>query len=371
MNQSFYCPLPFNSLSLDGLSTPRVCCHETRDKKIPSVEINNAISLAHNKEIQEQFKLGKIPTTCTGCKKLEDVGAQSPRQEYLERFKDFKSYENKIEYLDLTIDNNCNLACLMCTPLYSYRLNTIFEQIDRKQVYPKWEVVLDDEFITTHLKNLKMLTITGGEPLISTNTKSLLERIPTLLPDNNINLRIFTNLTHLPKNLGNILAKFQSVELILSIDSIEENYELIRYPAKWSDLEKNLQILKKIEHPNLNLQLHSVIMATNWNKIGDLINYYAKLKLNSVNCLPHFLVIDRPVFLSPNVLPPSEINSGIEKILTALENIQVDSDIKKNEIRAFKNLIKQVEEKPTPNLYIEYQIYLKKIQKLRSQLEPS
>ena len=68
--------------------------------------------------------------------------------------------------------------------------------------------------------------------------KEFLER---LLKENpNVNLRINTNLSTTATGVFELCCKFKNVHWTVSFESIEQEYEYIRYHGKWSNFLKNL-----------------------------------------------------------------------------------------------------------------------------------
>src|SRR5690606_13403091 len=93
-----------------------------------SLDTRNLSELNHLDAIRKQMIQGKVPAECSGCFALEKSGCSSPRHDYLRRFPIDPDHTNPtIRYLDLTVDNDCNLECVMCSPVYSRRLIKFFK----------------------------------------------------------------------------------------------------------------------------------------------------------------------------------------------------------------------------------------------------
>ncbi len=362
---NFLCPLPWMSLSLGPDSTPRVCCHQSG--KLESSISNNLSELKrlkHNKKIQEKMKSGEVPDECGECFSLEKEGCTSPRQQYLERFKINGSSEQKIRYLDITIDNRCNLECIMCSPHFSKRLDDFFVQRLGQRPTDKWELNFSNEDMSVLLPDLEMLTLTGGEPLLSHKAMSFLRFVAASPEASHISLRIFSNMTSTPEDLESIFNSFHSVELLLSIDSVKENYEFIRYPAKWDLVDQNIKKIVKMKIPHMTINFHSVIMASNWMHLEDLITYFQELELNNSSSIPSFMEIENPVYLHPTVLPTEDFSKGLSTIEKWIEKNTEECP----EIENFKNLISKIKTKNFRNNFIEYKAYLNQILAHRGQV---
>lgn len=349
------------SLSLGAKSIPRLCCHQTGSLEMK--DHGSITDLSHLEGIREEMKSGKVPSLCHGCFQLEKENCSSPRQDYIERFGN-QNQDVKIRYLDVTFNNDCNLECIMCSPLYSYKLNKLYHKgLDLKHS-PVWYTELSSELLQNILPSLEVVTLTGGEPFVS---KKILDFIALLAESEygpKITLRVFTNLTQISESLISLLKKFKKVELLLSIDSVNENYEFIRYPASWKKLTGNIELLNKNRFPHLDVHLHAMLMCTNWNYIGDLITFY-RMNLAQPNFLPIFVEIDTPSFLHPGVLPQDQFEEGLNKIEAVLSKIEVNEPLASEEIKAFRQLLNKVSHKRNTNQLIQYKVFISKIVKLR------
>jgi molybdenum cofactor biosynthesis enzyme MoaA len=359
----FLCPLPWMSLSFGPQSIPRVCCHQSGKLLNETMKsFSDARKLKHNEKIQNEMLNKKVPSECHECFEIESAGCQSPRQQYIEKFPLTSLDKTKVEYLDITVDNRCNLECLMCSPFFSHRLNTFFSDELKQQVVEKWELNLTNEEIKELLKDLKMLTLTGGEPLLSHKALSLLRFISSSEEAHHIDLRLFSNATSIPGDLEGIFKNFRSVEFILSLDSIGEIYEMIRYPAKWNEVEENIKKLQAMNLSNTVFNFHSVVMATNWDSLVDLIEYYQSIKINMNSLMPIWVEVEMPRYLHPTVLPKDVFQRGLEKIEAWIKESESSNDQVKN----LKKLLDKIKNKNYQQNYIEYKAYMSQVKLHRS-----
>ena len=120
---SWYCPLPYTSLSSDPLGRYALCC-----ESMPSPHHCDDMTLSqfknsdYMKNVQNGFKLDnplsvpEIKEACHQCKLKEDQGTVSKRQRELQDLRSDVFMELKL------IGNICNYACLMCHPLSSSKI---------------------------------------------------------------------------------------------------------------------------------------------------------------------------------------------------------------------------------------------------------
>lgn len=356
----FKCPIPWVSLSLGAQTTPRLCCHQSYE--LEPQKLTDLEKLFHVESIREQIKQGKIPLQCKGCFDLEAAGCFSPRLDYLNRFGETE--EVAIKYLDVTFNNDCNLECVMCSPMYSYKLNKFFHQGLNFPKVDRWSINITDEKLHSLLPGLQMLTITGGEPFVSKQVLSFIKSVYQSGYSKNITLRLFTNLTRLDLDLLKILESFKNVEIYLSIDSVEENYEYIRYPAKWKKITENLELLKSHQFPHLEINLHCVLMNINWAHIPALLQFYFE-KLEGFCSFPVFVEIENPSFLHPSVMRKEDLLKSGSDILKFLDEKEIRYPHYKERIVQMRNLITKISKRWEPQKLIEYKVFLSKLEKVR------
>jgi len=152
---------------------------------------------------------------------------------------------HKLEFLEVGFGNYCNLACLTCNSTLSttwhdneVSLNNSLENTQyasklKREVFPKLDNLkfdLDDD----HIKSLKIIKFTGGEPMINPEFTKFIEQIVTRGYPENINLEIYTNCSYIPspKLLENLI-KFKTVQLNLSIDAKGKLNDYIRFGSQW------------------------------------------------------------------------------------------------------------------------------------------
>lgn len=171
-----------------------------------------------------------------------------------------------------------------------------------------WE---QEEFLLNELlprpEKLKRLMLQGGEPFLNKHLPALLDRLIESGASENLLLEFISNFTHLPETLLHRLARFKRVELLASIDGTGPLYEYIRYPAKWSDVLANLELIEK--HPSVHLSFTITIQAYNLLRLADILDFCDK---RNIDVLINFLV--GPGFLSPLVLPLSARQAAAERL---------------------------------------------------------
>ena len=125
-----YCPLPFNHLYVHPTNMASVCCafQKGAEKRggLPNIKdyknLGDHLNHPFIQDIQQKMLKGEKVDGCATCYYAEEHGYQSMREKeietwHIETFRDFTppDLENpKLEFLEMTFGNYCNLACRTC-----------------------------------------------------------------------------------------------------------------------------------------------------------------------------------------------------------------------------------------------------------------
>jgi pyruvate-formate lyase-activating enzyme len=298
----------------------------------------------------------KIPV-CGYCWEQEQRGEQSQREYWNGRFRESLSTLREqlqqggsaaeplpIEYLQISVGNKCNLACRMCNGSYSSRIEE--DPVHSKWSGSKWsgKMSRDDiawpeaggvrglrglfgrhpkaraswvpgtswfeqpEFVEKDMmaagSTLKLLYVTGGEPLFVPAFDRMLDDYVARGLAQNMVISLNTNLFHNERRLARAmdsLLRFKGCQLAPSIDGYGDVYEYVRYPARWDIVERNIRFVTRLseERGNLEFMLTTVAQAYNCLSLVELLSFADELW---VECKPHML--EGPRQLRPEVLPP-------------------------------------------------------------------
>jgi hypothetical protein len=145
---------------------------------------------------------------------------------------------------------------------------------------------------------LRYLILQGGEPLLIPETEDILDYLIERDCAGHVTLEIVSNMTTLKPRTLEKLRRFARVELGGSIDGIGETLEYIRYPAKWPEIEENLQRAKTV--PSIRIQFNVAVQAYNLLDVPNLLSYCQR---NGYEICVHFLV--GPYYLSVLTMPLS------------------------------------------------------------------
>ena len=163
--------------------------------------------------------------------------------------------------LDLDFSNFCNLKCVMCNSTRSSE----WAKDEGSPVSVVSQDIIDD--LVNVSSNLQHLTIQGGEPTIMKEYEYYFTLLKQKDLIKNIDLQIITNATNVNKRFYNLLSDFKSVRLSVSIDAYGLANDYIRWPSKFTQIEKNL-----LDISNLPKNIHVELL--NSLNILSMFNYY-------------------------------------------------------------------------------------------------
>lgn len=251
-------------------------------------------------EIKQQQAQGQWPDACRHCQWEERNGGQSERlrsfvempQDRLGHFiksKQVAEFEVRIKF-----SNFCNLSCRSCSPFESSTfakitndvVNESFE-IDISTSPQHWQFITDAILEKYNQYPHFFVHFIGGETLIQPGMIKLLNWMDQQGIASKVNLRLTTALTTHPRDdLMELLSRFCSVDILLSIDSVGENYSYIRWPARFEKIERNLDRLvsygaqmtiakgRKIYRPLWKCAISPVFSLNNIFYIDNWLDYW-------------------------------------------------------------------------------------------------
>jgi MoaA/NifB/PqqE/SkfB family radical SAM enzyme len=126
------------------------------------------------------------------------------------------------------------------------------------------------DYIFSNVKNFKNVYLAGGEPMLMHENQEFLELLFKENPD--IVLRVNTNLSTIETKVSELVKKFKNVHWTVSVESIGDAYEYIRYGGSWKKFYNNLIEIKKISHHKISFNMLYFIL--NHIKIFDCIDFF-------------------------------------------------------------------------------------------------
>lgn len=323
-----FCSAPWRGLHISTAGEIRTCCSgKLSFGNIISDDINTALQNPKLKEIRKSIINGELPDEyCGGCKisARKKLYCEMDWHNSLNDDFNIKKATTNYDYpviFDARWNNTCNSSCLYCGPRDSSKWASILEIETKKHNITQKENI--SNFFEHNKKNLKTVSMIGGEPLLINENVSLIDKIPeqaTIDVITNLNVDLLKN-----KVFQKLLAK-KKVHWHISFDNTEDQYEYVRQGSKWDLLKKNLKILgqflknpaERNDHEIQIMSVYNLLNATNMCKLKifaqEAVSFFPYLLKNS-----HIKIIWQD-FKSPAEL--NIVNYGIDVLKLAIHEIE-------------------------------------------------
>jgi len=317
------CLVPWTNIDIDPRGAIAPCCkYQTPvsdEMNITKNTIQDYIASDGLKKIKKQMLANQWPDGCVRCHTEEKSNIKSKRQLDYERWQDaFDKYTEDQGFLTASIafGNTCNLKCITCGPTASSRWRK--EYIDLYGVDRPPLQTIDN--MTSHdiynaLPNAIHFDIPGGEPFLSEieTQLQLLQRYVDNGTSEKISLHYTTNSQIWPDHRWWELWKnFKEIDIQLSIDGVQQRYEYIRYPAKYSTLEKHVdQYLEQQQNiASVRLSVSHTISAYNILYLDEFFAWCEQKTLPRPWCCG----VHAPAHMRPQVYKKSIKDKIVKKL---------------------------------------------------------
>lgn len=346
--------MAWNHQFVDGAGRVKPCCRFKGNLGKLEDSLNSNFYNDKMSELRKTMLSGERHQGCSRCWQEEDSNKKSLRQRYNDHnilgLHTIDINNPKIEWLELAISNECNLACRMCSSRYSYKLYDEELAIFGKTSVPEKRIKMDIESVYENLENLKHLKITGGEPLVTPDHWKLIDRIIAKGLAGNIYLNYSTNNSVFPKeSIVNRWKQFKYVELAISLDSIKDvENEYLRFPSKQSEVIRNINGFLDLKNQlDIRIIARPTITILNVYHLPETLEwlFQKEIKFNATH-------LTDPAYLSITVLPKKEK----EKIVNKFNDFNYSA----NEVRsACQYIINYMLSKDDSHLVDEFKKYTK------------
>lgn len=339
-----YCGLAFGGLTIDQERSVLPCCAVIPDRYEKNVNnlgelLEEKINNSRIRKLRKYLLKGSWDPACETCKTAEKLGSYSMRTTWNGAVPDAPMVEyidpKNIKAITISLGRKCNSKCMTCNPGASTLWDDEWKFINPNSSIPDIpEVMIDDAFtieILDLLPNIEHITFFGGEPLLIGEHISFLEMCVDRGISQNIDLNYTTNLTKLSDNLADLWKNFKGVSTSVSIDGVGIVNDYIRYPIKFSKVEKNLNdYLDLLDENTFFLTISCTISLFNINEFADLLDYYISLIIKKR--VRKESITQKAGFFYSRVVEPKCLNSsllsieyrkrGIKKIQKVRERIK-------------------------------------------------
>lgn len=249
----YFCSIPWVHLRLDSSYEGRTgvspCCkfyYEEWDTINPDNHVNDGILPALNtapfQDIRRDMLAGKRVNGCQNCYSDEAAGLESMRTQSNAAWKlnDLSTDYLHTKFIEVSLDNTCNLECKMCSSFNSTKLRRRDELLG-DYVHPNssFDPDLLDELDLNSVEYIKMV---GGEPLLSKNHLPFLKKFPD---PTKLSLLYNTNATIIPEGPAkDIMASAKELNFIISCDGIYKYNDYQRWGSDFETIISNAETLR-------------------------------------------------------------------------------------------------------------------------------
>ena len=311
------CYHPWVGLDISPQGEFKPCCkyQKTIDTSLTGYLNNKALI-----QLKEEFLEGKRPNECKRCWDDEDAGLPSKRQlDWKYIFHKQAPGWDPIKVLSLPFGNSCNLACRTCSSYASSgwisEAKKLQQHLPETIIYKHQKFYQDKKFID-QIKSMCLdvlhVEFPGGEPFLA-GIEEHLDFLNFLLEHNpqNISLHYMTNVTIFPsQKFWDKWIKFKNVDIQLSIDGTDKQFEYIRWPAKWSQVNENIQRFKIEKKDNIQISISHTVSIFNVMYLPEFFKWCLQNKLSK----PYLGLVSDPTIYSIKSLPRKVKQSISDKL---------------------------------------------------------
>jgi sulfatase maturation enzyme AslB (radical SAM superfamily) len=128
------------------------------------------------------------------------------------------------------------------------------------------------KYIFDHAATLRHVYMAGGEPLLMKENLELLALLKKVNPD--VNLRVNTNLSKTDTQVFEAICEFKNVHWTISVESLAQEFEYIRFGGRWADFLDNLHAIKQLEH---KISFNMLWFLLNYDSVFDCVDYLKQI----------------------------------------------------------------------------------------------
>lgn len=289
------------------------------------------------KSLRQQLLSGEAPEHCATCYYEESFGKLNGRVRQLTKsavdvddfdlsirssphYKNFKySLDNHgladMAPVDLQIElgNTCNSACIMCTPDASSRLEADYHKLNaidpklfiKPKSYSAWthDPALVDRFVKelVAIPNLRYIHFLGGETLYEPAFYTICEQLIAHGRAKDIIVGTTTNGTIYNERIQRFIENFQQFHLGISIESVTELNDYIRWPGHISSILSNIDkfLALRDQNPELYVSLRITPNVFSVSEIDKLFVYMLEHRVIAESCN----ILHSPEYLRMELIP--------------------------------------------------------------------
>lgn len=337
-NDCVTCIAPWYSIRIDTDGSYRYCDFSKVSDQSSLVPSEWFLTSAHMIAARSSIQQGTPLDGCTQCYQNENNQFESYRQRrniqaaihhggyFKESVAQSPAFDRMCQtslstigpaFIHVSLSNVCNLSCRMCDPKWSSKISSIFKKIDiiskDSSTLLDWttDVAKWHDFsqnLVLKNNNLTCLHFMGGEPLYHEKFHQLLD---TCVAESKTDFHItfVTNGTIWRPELINVLAKFNSVAVEISLENFHQTNNYTRHGADFDTVKQHIINLLSAKPDNISVIMRTVPQALTIKHYDTVIDF----------ALEHNLHIDAnmlfdPPELSISILPKEYKRKIVNKL---------------------------------------------------------
>lgn len=241
-----YCPLIYNSVYVEKVGQDQVrlsaCCinHVGPDTQ--------KIDFATDRYLMQQRDVVSRGLPADGCRHCYNATVNWQTSAIVTwSGRPVNHHAPRIQKLDYNVDPICNARCIQCSSYYSSAWLAEDQQHgDDSKTRQFGQTRRGRPWRELDLEDLEYLYINGGEPMLSSEPKEILQHLDQQGQLENLQFAFNTNGSIRPNDdLMLLLKRCRGVVINFSIDGIENEFEYIRNPLLWQEVCDNVQYLSQ------------------------------------------------------------------------------------------------------------------------------
>lgn len=237
------------------------CCRFKKSVTNFNGNIEEIIQGPEYQDLRRRSLDGEHIAECQKCYDEEALGLVSLRNELNEKY---ESKTPQVKFLEIGIDNLCNLVCDGCNSEFSTSWIAKEKLIHGEPLNKK----LTTEQVTNVPSSIEKILFLGGEPLITDKHLDILNLHPN--PEK-CEVVYNTNASYIPsKQCEYIWNSFKKIHFIISIDGIGKVNEQVRGGSKWKD---TLDFIDYCYGNEYDFEINTVLHYNNWFDLPNLVKF--------------------------------------------------------------------------------------------------
>jgi sulfatase maturation enzyme AslB (radical SAM superfamily) len=228
----------------------------------------------------------------------------------------------------------------------------------------------DDQYKNLPLDKIRRANFLGGEPLLNQEVYDVMSHWIDI-GKNDVRISITTNGTSFTNKWMELFSKFKKINLLISLDGVEDVFEYIRTNANWKKVIENCKKIEQLETVSISfsycIQMYNAFDLTNilnfikhWNLSNDII--FERVHQNFL-CTTLLTEKDYNKIISDlNIYKKLDCNSSkwVDEIINILkyDRTRIITEAERTYFKDYTNSIDQARNTKLTNLSPEFKKYL-------------